>query len=126
MSYRSPLGKVLGLGVHAGSGHWLQIKLTSVAMVLWSIWFLRLALFADWSYDAIISTLHRPGAAIPMALGILLGMWHSYLGVRVVIEDYVHQHAIKLMSLVALQLLHITVAVTGLVALLKIYVESAL
>lgn len=126
MSHRSPLGRVLGLGVHAGSHHWLQTKLTSIALLVWSIWFLKVWVSDDFSYYAVHAALQRPGAAIPMALGVALGAWHSYLGVRVVIEDYVHAKALKFASLLGLQLLHIAVAATGLVALVKIYVEAHL
>ena len=126
MSYRTPLGQVLGLGVHQGSGHWLQIKLTSVALLLWSIWFLTMWVSGDFSYYAIHSSLQRPQTAVPMALGVVLGVWHSYLGLQVVIEDYIHAKALKSALLLGLQLLHMAVAVTGLVALLKIYVGSGL
>lgn len=126
MSYRSPLGKVLGLGNHSGAHHWWLQRLTSVALLLLSIWLVHIFITNDWSYASAHLEISRPGNWVPMALLVTLGLYHSWLGLRVVVEDYVHHKLLKFVTLMSLELLHLALLATGLFALLKIVVEAPL
>jgi succinate dehydrogenase / fumarate reductase membrane anchor subunit len=46
--------------------------------------------------------------------------WHSDLGIRVVIEDYVHQPFLKVVSIVVLRFAHILLAAASILAVLRI------
>jgi succinate dehydrogenase / fumarate reductase membrane anchor subunit len=121
MSLRSPLGRVLGLGsAKEGVHHWWMQRLTSVALVPLSIWFLvSLISLPSLDHATVVAWLGQSWTALLMVLFVLVATWHSQLGVRVVIEDYVHGGA-KTLSLVLVIFVHVVVAAAGVFAILKI------
>jgi succinate dehydrogenase / fumarate reductase, membrane anchor subunit len=124
MSYRSPLGRVLGLGNHSGVHHWWVQRVSSVALLLLTIWLLSWLLTQDLSYLGLHAALKSPSQWVPLLLYVLLGLYHSWLGLRVVIEDYMHGKLAKLVTLLVVELIHLGLAATGLFALLKLVVET--
>ena len=88
----TPLGKVRGLGAaKSGAGHWLGERVTSVALVLLSIWFLASLLWLP-SLDqkTLAEWLHGASGAVPMALFVIAAFKHALDGMKVVVDDYVH------------------------------------
>lgn len=121
MSLRSPLGRALGLGA-AGTGtqHWWQQRVTAVALALLGIWFVVCLVSLDLSdRAALLAWFARPLNAALLALLVLAAAWHSQLGVRVIVEDYVHG-AFKVSLLVVLQFVHALAAAVGVIAVLQI------
>ena len=121
MSLRSPLGRVLGLGsAKDGVHHWWMQRLTSVALIPLTVWFV-ISLLALPSYD--YSTVHawasQSWTALLLLLFVALATWHSKLGVQVVIEDYVHG-ATKTLSLIISTFAHTLVAAAAIFAVLKV------
>lgn len=121
MSLRSPLGRALGLGAAGeGTGHWWQQRVTSVALALLGSWFAICLLSLELGdRAAVVDWLARPLNAGLLVLLVLTAAWHSQLGVRVIVEDYVHG-ALRVPLLVALQFLHAVAAAVGVVAVLQI------
>lgn len=121
MSLRSPLSRVLGSGsAKEGVSHWWLQRLTSVALIPLAIWFL-LALLSlpALDYFTMRDWLAAPGHGLATLLLVLTLVWHSSLGVQVVIEDYVHHHGLKLAALVLTKFVHVALAVAGAYAVLK-------
>lgn len=89
----SPLGKVRGLG-SAGEGgeHWLTERVTSVALLLLGTWLIAsLLLLPELGQRTLVEWLHMPSGAVPMALLIVVGFKHALDGMKVVVDDYVHE-----------------------------------
>ena len=86
------LGKVRGLG-SAGEGgeHWLAEKVAAVALVLLSAWLVASLLFLP-SLDqrTLAEWLSMPSGAVPMALFVITSFYHALHGMKVVVDDYVH------------------------------------
>ncbi|MFL6726514.1 MAG: succinate dehydrogenase, hydrophobic membrane anchor protein [Sphingomicrobium sp.] len=89
----TPLGRVRGLGsAHHGGEHWLTERVTSIALLLLGTWLLAsLLLLPKLDQRTLIEWLHAPSGAIPMALLIVIGFKHALDGVKVVVDDYVHE-----------------------------------
>ena len=89
----TPLGRVRGLGsAHHGGEHWLTERVTSIALLFLGTWFIAsLLLLPKLDQRTLIEWLHAPSGAIPMALLIIVGFRHALDGVKVVVDDYVHE-----------------------------------
>ena len=122
MSLRSPLGRVLGHGTaNEGVHHWWVQRLTSVALVPLTVWFV-VSLLSLPSYDhtTIVAWMGQLWTAVLLILLVLAATWHSQLGVRVVVEDYVHGSGTKTLMLTLVTFFHVVVAVAGVLAILKV------
>ena len=116
------LGRALGRGsARNGVHHWWVQRVSAVALVPLSLWFLlSLLALPGFDYASVTTFIGAPWHAVLLCLFIGTVTWHSQLGVQVVIEDYVQGHAMKVASLLLVQFAHGLVAVAGLFAVLKI------
>lgn len=122
MSLRSPIGRVLGLG-SAGEGvsHWWSQRVTAVALVLLGVWFVcALVRLPDLGYVTVAAWIAAPVNAVLLSLLLGTMIYHSMLGVQVVVEDYVIHHGFKIVTMLLLQFIHIVLAALGLFAVLRI------
>lgn len=89
----TPLGKARGLGsAQHGGGHWLTERATSIALLLLGTWLLAsLLLLPKLDQRTVLEWLHAPSGAVPMALLVVIGFKHALDGVKVVVDDYVHE-----------------------------------
>jgi succinate dehydrogenase / fumarate reductase, membrane anchor subunit len=126
MSLRSPLGKVLGAGsAKEGVHHWWVQRLTSIALVPLTIWFVvSLVSLPSFEHVTVLTWMAHTWTALLLILFILVATWHSQLGVRVVVEDYVHGGA-KTLTLVLITFIHAFVAAAGVFAVLKVAFGAA-
>ncbi len=126
MSLRSPLGRVLGLGTAKdGTSHWWAQRLSGIALALLGVWFaVSLAAMGSFAHaDAVAFIGESPNPVLLTLLCITMA-YHSYLGVQVVIEDYVHSHGLKLASLILSRFAHILFAAVGVYSILRIGIGS--
>ena len=122
MKFRTPLARVRGLGsARAGTHHWWMQRLTAIALVPLSIWFVAsLISVVSADHATVIAWLHSPLVAILCCALIVATFYHGQLGVQVVLEDYVHSEWLKLTSIVLMNLLSLLLAATCLFAVLRI------
>ncbi len=122
MSLRTPLGQVLGLGTAKdGTSHWWGQRVSAVALVFLGLWFAwSLAVTPDFSHAAVVAEIGRPiNSILLLLLSVTLG-YHSYLGIQVVIEDYVHAPGLKVAILLLSRFAHILLVAAAVFAILKI------
>lgn len=98
MSYKTPLGRVRGLGsAKDGTHHWWAQRLTAIALVPLTIWFvISVLMMIGADRGTMVSWLGNPVTAGLMVMLILATFHHAQLGLQVVIEDYVHSEAWKI------------------------------
>jgi succinate dehydrogenase / fumarate reductase membrane anchor subunit len=122
MSLRAPLGRVLGLGTAKdGTGHFWGQRVSAIALVLLGLWFVTaLSTQSSFAYADVKAAIELPFNSILLALLCVTMAYHSYLGVQVIIEDYVHAAGLKIMSLILSRFIHVFVAVVSIYAILRI------
>lgn len=118
---RSPLARAIGFGsAKTGVGHWWAERVSAVALVPLTLWFVASIIAQSVSdYASFIAWLGTPLTSIAMILLLIALFHHTALGLQVVIEDYVHS-AGRFAVLVMTRLGCIAVAVAGIVATLRI------
>lgn len=126
MKLRAPLAVVLGRGSAGGGvGHWWSQRVTALALVPLTAWFL-VSLCGVPLNDHAAVTIWIASGWNPVWLSLLLLAicLHSRLGVQVVIEDYVHTNATKLTLLLLNSAAHALLLAAGVYALLRIALRS--
>lgn len=121
MSLRTPLARARGLGsTKSGTEHWWRERVTSVAglpLTVFLVVFILLHLGA--TRAELIASVRHPAVAVPLALSVLTLLWHMQLGMRVIVEDYVHGHAMKLALLLLNSVFAVVLAMAALYAIAK-------
>jgi succinate dehydrogenase / fumarate reductase membrane anchor subunit len=122
MSLKSPLGQVKGLGSAGdGTGHWWSQRVTAVALLILGLWFAAELICLDsYSYQSMTAFLSSSTNAVLLALLVAILMFHSLLGVQVVIEDYVHHGGLKVASLIVIKFAHVLAAALGVYSVLRV------
>jgi succinate dehydrogenase / fumarate reductase membrane anchor subunit len=117
----SPLNAVLGLGsAKDGSEHWWSQRLTAIALVPLGLWLaLSLGALVPLSYETVVTWMRQPITSILMLLTVSAALYHSYLGIQVVVEDYVHGAA-KTAMLILSAFAHLFLAVAAVFSILKV------
>jgi succinate dehydrogenase / fumarate reductase membrane anchor subunit len=123
----TPLGKVRGLGsARAGGHHWLEERFTSVALVVLALWLIfSLVMLPDLTLDILKEWLSSAWGAIPMALLVITAFKHGLDGLKVVVDDYVHDEGTRLGLHYFLAMASIGGASVALFALAKIVFGAA-
>ena len=122
MSLRSPLGEARGLGsAKDGVGHWWLQRLTSVALIPLTLWFVySVARYHVSDYLTMVAWIKNPLVAISLLLYFAAAFYHAALGVQVVIEDYVGGEGLKISSIVICKFGLAVLAAASMFAVLKI------
>ena len=121
-SMRTPLGRVRNLGAsHSGTGDFWRQRLTAVAMTLLIIPVLVIIMMLIGSNQAGAKlVLGSLPVAIILILFIIASTWHMKIGMQVVIEDYVHNEKVKLVSIMANNFFSFAVALASIYAIFKL------
>jgi succinate dehydrogenase / fumarate reductase membrane anchor subunit len=121
-SLQTPLHKVEGMGPsHSGTGHFWHERVTAVALIPLSLWFLYVMLgLAGTSEVTALRILGNPVNALLMAAFIVFSLYHAALGLQVVIDDYVQTAGAKIFLLLVVRFSVIAVGSTCLFAIVRI------
>jgi len=118
---RTPAARVRGLGsAKTGTQHWWAQRMTALALIPLVLWFVASvvamagaehAVFRAWAGSPVVAAL--------LLLLIVATFYHGYLGLQVVVEDYVHHEVWKLGTLLVLKAASILLALAGVLAVLS-------
>jgi len=123
MSIRTPLAKVKHLGsAKSGTHHFVHQRVSAVFMILLLSWFTITALnFILVPLEDIPQIIVSPVNIVASILFIGMFLYHGSLGMRVIIEDYVHCKPIQSLMLMGLYFLSIITFIAGVVAVFIIH-----
>lgn len=122
MQFRSPLGKVRGLGsAKDGTHHWWMQRVTALALIPLAIWFVAsVVAITGKDHMTFIAWVKNPISATLLVVLIAATFHHAQLGLQVVVEDYVHHEGTKLASILAIKFAAVVLAGIGIVSVLRI------
>lgn len=95
---QAPLARVRGLGAsHTGAHHWWMQRVTSIALLPLTIWFIvAMATNAGMTHAEALIWIGRPFNAVLLLALIGLTFHHTASGLQVVIEDYTNTEWAKI------------------------------
>ncbi len=125
MSYRSPLAKVIGLGsAKEGSAHWWWQRLTAVALVPLTLWFVySIAQLTGSCLVNVDAWIASPVSSTLLIAFVVALFYHTQLGIQVVLEDYVHQEGLKILSILTVKAVSVILIILSTISILKIALE---
>jgi len=119
---RSPLGRARGLGAaRAGASHWWAQRLTAIALVPLTLWFLcGMIRMIGATRDDVVYWMAGPLPIVLMIVLVIATFHHLQLGLQVVIEDYVHNDALRIGSTLLVKAIAALLALACVIAVLRL------
>ncbi len=122
MSYKTDLGRVMGLGsAREGVHEWFSGRVLSVALIPLTILFLCfVAPLIGEDHASVVAAFQNPFKAIVVILFLLIAFKHLADGLKEIIVDYVHGKAALPIALIATRLTCYFFGAAGAFAVAKI------
>ncbi len=115
------MSRVLGTGsAKDGTGHWWAQRVTAVALVPLTLWFvISLLALPGLDYATVHAWASLPSNGFLASLTVAVLAYHGFLGTNVIIEDYVHSAGTKIASLLLLRFAYVLVGGACIFAILR-------
>ncbi|MDX2234578.1 MAG: succinate dehydrogenase, hydrophobic membrane anchor protein [Hyphomonadaceae bacterium] len=72
-----------------GTGHFIAERVTAIALLVLTPWFIVSVALLDGGYDGARAWAGQPLNAIGIGLFILITLYHTRLGLQVIVDDYI-------------------------------------
>ena len=109
-----------------GAGEWTAERLSSLILVpltLWGLWS-GFALSGG-GYDGALAWFGSPVNAVLLAVTLLVSVWHMQMGLKVIIDDYIHKPGSRTAILGLIGLLCVLLAAAGVFFIVRLALGSA-
>jgi len=119
---RTPLGRVRHLGAaRSGTKHFWHQRLTSVALIPLTIAVVLIVIgLLGRNHAAVVQILGSSPVAIVMLLFVITSVYHMWLGMQTIVEDYVHDELLKIVTLMCNTFFCFAVGLSAVFAILKL------
>ena len=118
MTQTSGLGRILRqTSARHGAEDWWTQRLTALALVPLTLWFcVSMLLTPAMNYFAVRAWMTRPWNTVLLVAFILVAAYHSYLRLRVVVEDYVHEAGMRIALVLLIRFVYVLSAASAVLA----------
>lgn len=123
---RTALKTIRGLGsARSGTDHFIKQRLTALANAVLIVVLAVVAIaLTGKPYAEAIAFVGSPWVAVPLALAVISVALHMKLGLQVVIEDYIHHDAARILLTLANTFFAIAVSAVALYAIVQIMLAA--
>ena len=112
--------------VVVGAGEWTAVRLSSLILIplaLWGLW--SAYVLSGSGYDGAREWLASPVNAVLLAVTLVTGVWHMWMGLKVIVDDYIHKPASRSALLGLIFLLCLLVAAASVFFIVRLALGSA-
>ena len=109
-----------------GAGEWTAERLSSLILVpltLWGLW--SGYMMSGAGYDAALDWFRSPVNAVLLAVTLLVSLWHLQMGLKVIVDDYIHKPGSRTAILGLIGLLCVLLAAAGVFFIVRLALGSA-
>ena len=126
MAYKSALASARGLGsAKEGVNHWWWQRVTAIFLAPLFAWMIfSLLHMHGFAQQDVATWLSSPLIAIGLTLITTFVYFHAFLGLQVVIEDYVHASSAKIALLLLIKAALFTISIATIFAIVKLHFMS--
>jgi succinate dehydrogenase / fumarate reductase membrane anchor subunit len=109
-----------------GAGDWTAERASSLVLVpltLWGLW--SGYILSGGGYDAALGWFRSPVNASLLAVTLLVSVWHMQMGLKVIVDDYIHKPGSRGALLGLIGLLCLATAAAGVFFIVRLALGSA-
>jgi succinate dehydrogenase / fumarate reductase membrane anchor subunit len=109
-----------------GAGEWVQERLSSLILVPLTLW----GLWSGWNlagsgYDGALAWFRSPVNATLLVVTLLVSLWHLNMGLKVIVDDYIHKPVSRNGLVGLIGLLCLVLAAAGVFFIVRLALGSA-
>lgn len=109
-----------------GAGEWMQERISSLILVPLTLW----GLWSGWAlsgagYDGALEWFRSPVNAVLLAITVVASLWHMNMGLKVIVDDYIHKPASRNAIVGLIGLLCLILAVASAFFIVRLALGSA-
>ncbi|MGV9007243.1 MAG: succinate dehydrogenase, hydrophobic membrane anchor protein [Brevundimonas sp.] len=111
---------------HHGAGEWVAERLSSLILVpltVWGLW--SAAQLAGGGYDGALIWFQSPVNAVLLALTLLASLWHMNMGLKVIVDDYIHKSSTRGALLGVIAVVCLALAFASVFLIVRLALDSA-
>ncbi len=118
---RTPLSRVKGLGsAKDGTHHFWHQRLTALLQIPLVLWLAFSLASMPVEHATLVSWVAQPLVTVVLSILIASVFYHAKMGLQVIIEDYISNHAQRLMALLLSNTLCLLFGAAGVISVLRI------
>jgi len=125
MNFETELHKAEGLGsAKNGLPHWIAQRITAVALIPLGVWFVSVfIILLTAPFTEAYTWLSSPWNVTLAIFFVLTAFYHGYLGMQVILEDYVPHEYTRWVLIIGTQLFSAGMALLAIVSILKVFLS---